>query len=201
MVERYPVPRPALREALLNALIHRDYMTPAPIQIRVYDHKLMLWNPATLPEGWTADTLLATHTSQPFNPDIANAFFRAGEIEAWGRGIERICAACREAGAPLPRLHFIGNALLTEFSFSDEYLRLMATAPPEVSTKTPTKTPTKTAERVLSLLGGQPALTLNEAAVILKMSPSAVARAAKKLREEGRLRYVGPQKGGHWEIM
>jgi ATP-dependent DNA helicase RecG len=115
-VERYPVPRLALREALLNALIHRDYMIPAPIQIRVYDHKLMLGNPATLPEGWTEDTLLSLHTSQPYNPDIANAFFRAGEIEAWRRGIERIVEACREAGTPEPRFRFIGSAMLTEFS-------------------------------------------------------------------------------------
>ena len=89
-VERFPVPREALREAVLNAVVHRDYMVPAPIQIRVYDDRLVLVNPAVLPEGWTQESLLAPHYSQPFNPDIANTFFRAGEIEAWGRGIERI---------------------------------------------------------------------------------------------------------------
>jgi ATP-dependent DNA helicase RecG len=184
-------------------------MIPAPVQIRVYDHKLMIWNPATLPEGWTESDLLAPHNSRPLNPDIANTFFRAGEIEAWGRGIERIFEACREAGTPPPRLRFSGSDLLTEFAFSDEYLQLMAgtraeagkKTPAETPMKAPMKTPTKTEEAIISLLIAQPMLTLSEAAVILRKSSSAVARAARKLREEGRLRYVGPQKGGHWEVL
>jgi ATP-dependent DNA helicase RecG len=93
-VETFPVPRAALREALLNALVHRDYAVTAPVQIRVYEDRLRMWNPAVLPEGWTLDTLLGAHSSSPYNPAIANAFFRAGEIEAWGRGVERIFAAC-----------------------------------------------------------------------------------------------------------
>ncbi|MDR3320091.1 MAG: hypothetical protein LBS77_04005 [Desulfovibrio sp.] len=75
-VERYPVPRPALREALLNALIHRDYMTSAPIQIRIYDHKLMIWHPATLPEIWTEGYLLVPHASWPFKRHCQRLFSR-----------------------------------------------------------------------------------------------------------------------------
>ena len=124
-VERFPVPREALREAVLNALVHRDYAVPAPVQIRVYDDRLVMWNPATLPEGWTQETLLNPHQSQPPNPDIANTFFRAGEIEAWGRGVERIFAACREAGTPKPRLRLETGGLWTEFPFGKAYLALL----------------------------------------------------------------------------
>lgn len=73
-----PVPRAALREALLNALVHRDYAVGAPVQIRVYADRLKIWNPAVLPEGWTLAKLLGEHASQPFNPAVANVFFRAG---------------------------------------------------------------------------------------------------------------------------
>ena len=59
----------------------------------------------------------------------------------------------------------------------------------------------KTSAQILNLLREQPRLTLAEAATVLGKSQSAIARSAKKLREEGRLRYVGPQKGGHWKIM
>ena len=79
---------------MLNAIVHKDYSSGIPIQISVYENKIVMWNPATLPEGWTQVTLLGPHQSQPPNPDIANPFFRTGEIEAWGRGIERIFAAC-----------------------------------------------------------------------------------------------------------
>ncbi|MFW6012322.1 MAG: ATP-binding protein, partial [bacterium] len=65
--------------------------------------------PSELPEGWSIDKLLGRHPSQPFNPDVANTFFRSGDIEAWGRGIQRILAACRAAGTPEPRIEVDGR--------------------------------------------------------------------------------------------
>ena len=85
--ETLPTPVEALREAVLNAVAHRDYAHSAPIQIRVYDHRIALWNPGSLPLDWTLDKLMGTHASVPHNPAIANALFRAGMVEAWGRGI------------------------------------------------------------------------------------------------------------------
>ena len=80
--ESYPVPLAALREALLNAVVHKDYASATAIQISVYPDKLMIWNPGHLPESWTLDKLMSKHASCPFNPDIANTFFRAGLIES-----------------------------------------------------------------------------------------------------------------------
>ena len=124
-VETFPVPRAALREALLNALVHRDYAVTAPVQIRVYENRLRIWNPAVLPEGWTLDTLLGAHSSSPYNPAIANAFFRAGEIEAWGRGVERIFAACAAAGTPKPLLRYQPFDMWMEFPFDPAYLKVL----------------------------------------------------------------------------
>lgn len=52
--------------------------------------------------GWTAETLMKRHQSRPYNPAIANTFFRAGYIESWGRGIQKICDTCKDYGIPLP---------------------------------------------------------------------------------------------------
>ncbi len=123
-IETYPVPDPALREALLNAVVHKDYGSGIPIQISVYSDKLMIWNPGQLPPDWTVERLLEKHASEPFNPDVANAFFRAGKIEAWGRGIERIMTACKEAGVPVPILRYEATGLWTVFPFSDEQINL-----------------------------------------------------------------------------
>jgi ATP-dependent DNA helicase RecG len=90
--------------------------------ICVYEDKLSVWNPAVLPHGWTVEKLRGDHPSIPFNPDIANTFFRAGEIEAWGRGIHRIYEACSDANVPEPHLNFETGELLVEFPFSPEYL-------------------------------------------------------------------------------
>ncbi|MDR2391027.1 MAG: transcriptional regulator [Planctomycetota bacterium] len=201
-VERFPTHRAALREALLNAVVHRDYANPAPTQIRSYADRLLIWNPAALPEGWTETTLLETHASCPFNPDIANAFFRAGEIEAWGRGIERIFAACREAGNPIPKFRFDGTGLWTKFPFSADYvqaLRFGIVQAPGRMNRTRVKTRVKTDAVLLKLLSEQPALSLVEAAKILSKNTTTIERAARKLRVEGRLRRVGPKNGGHWE--
>ena len=124
-VETYPVPEPALREAVLNAVLHKDYAVGAPIQISVYDDKLMIWNPAQLPAKWTVAKLKQKHASHPFNPDLANVFFRAGEIEAWGRGIERMCAECRAAGFAEPAFTYDQTGLWVTFVFSSGYRKLI----------------------------------------------------------------------------
>lgn len=136
-VETFPVPRAALREALLNALVHRDYAVTAPVQIRVYENRLRIWNPAVLPEGWTLDTLLGAHSSSPYNPAVANAFFRAGEIEAWGRGVERIFAACEAAGSPKPVLRYTPYDMWTEFAFDEAYLKVLRAGQRQVERITP----------------------------------------------------------------
>lgn len=102
-IETYEYPKEALREALLNAVTHKDYSGGAPIQIRVYDDKIMIWNEGRLPENWTIEKLLQNHSSRPNNPDIANAFFRSGYVESWGRGISKIEEQCIAAGLPTPQ--------------------------------------------------------------------------------------------------
>ncbi|MEA3287109.1 MAG: ATP-binding protein [Candidatus Marinimicrobia bacterium] len=119
-VETFPVPEEALREAILNAVAHKDYSSGAPIQISVYSDKIMIWSSGQLPAGWTVATMLAKHESLPYNPDIANVFSLAGMIEAWGRGIERIFAACKSAGIPDPELKHESTGLWVTFYFVAE---------------------------------------------------------------------------------
>jgi ATP-dependent DNA helicase len=114
-VETYEYPKEAVREALLNAIAHKDYAGLTPIQIRVYKDKLMIWNEGTLPENWTVEKLLSSHSSRPYNPDIANAFFRSGYIESWGRGISIMAALCEEQGLPKPSYNIDGSDFWIEF--------------------------------------------------------------------------------------
>ncbi len=101
-VEKYPFPKSAVREALLNAIAHKNYATLTPVQIRVYDESLVISNDCVFPEDWTLDDLLKQHKSRPYNPLIANAFYRAGFIESWGRGIQKIKEGCEEYNCPEP---------------------------------------------------------------------------------------------------
>lgn len=66
--------------------------------------------------GWTAETLLESHSSKPFNPDIARVFYRAGYIESWGRGIQKICDACKNLGSDLPEYIVHGDNIMVKFA-------------------------------------------------------------------------------------
>jgi len=127
-IETYEYPEGALREALLNAVAHKDYAGSTPIQISVYADKIMFWNFGQLPENWTPEMLQKKHPSIPYNPDIANAFFRSGYVEAWGRGIEKINEQCVAAGLPLPLIYYGSSGCWVEFrknTHSAEKLREM----------------------------------------------------------------------------
>lgn len=102
-IEKGEYPVAAIREMLLNALVHRNYMG-APIQIRVYDDKISIWNEGTLPDGLTLDALKRSHSSRPRNPIIADVCFKGGYIDAWGRGTIKIIDACKQADLPEPEM-------------------------------------------------------------------------------------------------
>lgn len=124
-VEKLEYPKAALREALLNAIAHKDYSGGVPIQISVYSDKIILWNEGQLPENWTVKNLLEKHASRPYNPDIANALFRGGYIESWGRGTLKIIKECQQAGIPEPVFRYDSSDISVEFKkdvYNEEYL-------------------------------------------------------------------------------
>lgn len=110
-IETYPFEYDAVREGIYNALVHNVYMTGTPIQIRIDEHSIEISNSCILPEDWTVDSLMESHKSEPYNPSIANVFYRMGYIENWGRGIEKIVAACERLGAPRPEYKVIGYGI------------------------------------------------------------------------------------------
>jgi ATP-dependent DNA helicase RecG len=109
-VEGWEYPYEAIREVILNAVVHRDYMG-APIQISVYDNKLIVWNEGFLPDNLTIEDLKKKHSSRPHNPYLASAFFKGGLIEAWGRGMIKIMNECKKAGLPEPVIENISGGI------------------------------------------------------------------------------------------
>jgi ATP-dependent DNA helicase RecG len=125
-VEKYEYPKDAIREALLNAVSHKDYSGGVPIQISVYNDKIIFWNEGQLPDNWTIEKLLTKHPSKPYNPDIANALFRSGYIESWGRGTLKMINECIQFGIPKPKYFYDMSGFWVEFRkdvFDMEYLK------------------------------------------------------------------------------
>jgi ATP-dependent DNA helicase RecG len=124
-IEKHEYPVPAIREMLLNALIHRTYMG-AFVQIRVYDDKISIWNDGKLPDGIDLEKLKQPHSSKPRNLIIADVCFKGGLIDAWGRGTVKIIETCLEAGLPEPELvERDGGFLVTLFkdNLTEEQLK------------------------------------------------------------------------------
>ena len=102
-IEKGEYPVAAVREMLLNALVHRSY-SGAAIQIRVYEDKINIWNEGTLPSELTLDLLKKQHPSIPRNPIIADVCYKGGFIDTWGRGTLKIINSCKEAELPEPEI-------------------------------------------------------------------------------------------------
>jgi ATP-dependent DNA helicase RecG len=84
-------------------------------------NKVLIYNDGRLPENWTVDDLLSPHTSKPYNPLIASAFFRSGQIEAWGCGIEKITDACKEWNMPEPFFRVRPNEVMIGFNIESQF--------------------------------------------------------------------------------
>ena len=111
--ETLEIPKEALREILYNAIAHKDYAGP-DIQMHVYDDHIEVWNEGELPEGYTEETLMGRHSSKPRNRNIANAMFKAGFIDTWGRGYMKIREGFEAAELPMPRVqNFCGGVEVT----------------------------------------------------------------------------------------
>ena len=109
-------PEAAIRESLLNAICHKDYSSGVPIQISVYYDHIVFWNSGALPEQIPLNKLFQKHSSIPFNPDIANTFFRSGDIEAWGRGYRKILNSVLEHKLLPPQIEMMEGLMLTYYA-------------------------------------------------------------------------------------
>jgi ATP-dependent DNA helicase RecG len=115
-------PLEAIREVIANALLHRDYLRPVNVQIKVYDDKLWFYNVGGLPEEWDTEKLLSLHSSIPRNPTIFNIFYLAGIVESVGSGIERIMEALKDAKLPEPKFE-VSHSEFTLWFMKDIYTK------------------------------------------------------------------------------
>ena len=114
------------REILLNAIVHKDYSSYNPIQISVYEDKIYIWNDGEMPSGLdSTDKLFMKHSSKPYNPKLADVFFKSGMIEAWGRGFDKIREACAKYDAPLPEYNISASGIMVLCKACDKYLELL----------------------------------------------------------------------------
>jgi len=198
-IEQLEVPEESLREAIFNSIIHKDYRG-APIQLSVYNDKLILWNEGHLPEDFTIETLLGKHPSRPYNKNIADVFFKAGFIEAWGRGISKIINGFTKANLPAPVFQTTMGGILVTI----KRVAVMMNEPKEQVNVTEDVTVSVTENRlesVLRLIKNDNAITTTKLAQLLNVTRRTIARDIENLKSAGKIRRIGSDKNGFWQIV
>ena len=175
-------------------------MYGVPIQIRIEDEQLIISNQCVFPEGWTVETLMEPHDSVPYNPDIANVFYRAGYIEHWGRGIEKICDECRELGGEPPRYELLGHGLRVFFKALESALIDQPKAPKAHSAKSDGTMNDTLALKIIEVIRSKPDITLDKLSAETGIARRTLVRYMNDFKETGRIERVGGKRYGHGEI-
>ena len=124
--ETYMLPVGMIRELLLNPINHKQYEKGIPIQISVFEDHIELFNVGIWPESIPVDdALYQRHESLPYNPKVADVFYRAGEIESWGRGFLKVRLECEKVNARLPELNKTGNGITVKAFACEQYANIL----------------------------------------------------------------------------
>ncbi len=196
--EKWLYPPDAIREALANALAHRDYASPGKVQVRIFDDRLEVWNPGLLPPPLTLDKLKGKHDSIPRNPLIAKAFFWIKLAEDVGSGTSKIIQWCKEWGLPEPTYEEAGGSFVTVF-----HNPKMEEAHGKVEIRGGEKVGERLSlnqQKILEIISQDSTISALQLAKMVGISQRKIEENIAKLKTQGRLKRVGPDKGGHWEV-
>ena len=217
--ETLEIPKEALREILYNAVTHKDY-TGAHIQMHVYADCIEVWNDGELPAGYTEATLMGDHSSRPRNPKIANAMFRAGFIDTWGRGYKKIRSGFTAAGMPIPRVeNFCGGVRVTiERTKFMEMTNVTDNVTDNVTSVTSDVTSvvsdvasdvgslsvvqlTDRQREICKLIKGNSFISAQQMSVVLSVVKRTVERDLADMQKKGIIIREGNTSAGHWVIL
>jgi len=185
-IEELEYPEDALREAILNAIIHKDY-TGVHIQMSIYDDRIILWNPGTLPFQLNIDELKQKHPSIPRNKLIADIFFKAGFIEAWGRGIDKIVVGFLKANLPEPIFENYANGIqITMYKDLNKDLNNIELNGNQME--------------ILDHLIKNKKVTQAELSQLIGINEKNIRNNIKKLKELNLIERVGNTRTGYWKV-
>jgi len=156
----------------------------------------------------SVEKLFGKHSSDPFNPKLAQVFFKSGLIEAWGRGFDKIKAGCEEYGGELPGYDLSANGAMVLCKACPEYLKLLENnvemageSAGKSEGKTEGKRSGRSCDKILKVLSREPTLTREALAIQLGLSLSRVENVIRELRTGGKLVREGSSRNGRWKVV
>ena len=219
--QTYDLPKDAVREAIVNAVAHRNYFSNASVEVRLFSDRLEVWNPGEMPEGLPLSWLYSEHPSLPFNSLLADPLYLVRYIERAGTGIGVIVDGCKELGLVSPKFE-IRNGFFVVTLYRQGHPEENKTGV-KTGKKTGVKTGVKTSKKtgvkiggrivagkrsclktsdaILELMRVNPMISYVMLAKMLDREQSSIIWQIARLKKRGQIRRIGPRKGGHWEVI
>ena len=199
--EIFEYPLPALREIVLNAVIHRDYMSPIDIQIKIFDNYITFYNPGTLYGDLTvADLKKDNYQAIARNKLIAEAFYLTGDIEKYGSGFVRIRQGIKEY--PTMKMEFaeVASGFLWTVSYTKQRVSLVDDKVTDRVTDKVTDKVTDNQALIVQFISENSKISTQMLSEKLKISQRKIKENIAKLKEIGLIERIGSAKGGYWKI-
>lgn len=214
--EKWDYPLDAIREIVINAIVHRDYRDSSDSVFKIFKDRIEFYNPGRLPEGLSVEKLLSgDYTSTIRNKKIAEIFKEADLIEKYGSGIARILDGFERHGSPTPKFEEIGNGFrATAFKeiinddrendrindrVNDRVNDWVKDHSPTYNEKDTLK-PWEKETLLIQKIEKNPSITAVELSRILNINERSVRRYLSKLKKEGKLKRIGSAKRGTWKV-
>ena len=190
--EIYEYPSEAVREAVINSVMHKDYFEHGHNNIlKFFPDRIQIENIWAKPK-----VFILGETIFRRNQVIADLFSRIHFGEKIGSGMERIREYCKAENAPFPNIHFTETHFYVIFKPSRKYLKLAGK-----DQEATQKSSQKSSQKIMGLIQQNNYITIREMSAVLKISGRAVIKNLNKLKSDGILKRIGPDKGGYWEVM
>ncbi|MBI5064929.1 putative DNA binding domain-containing protein [Candidatus Woesearchaeota archaeon] len=189
--ESWEIPIEALREAVLNALIHRDYRKNSFVCLKIHDESITISNPGKLPAEIKIKDLYKEHDSELRNPLIAKIFFLTGYIDTWGKGTINIINLLKENKLSLPT--FEENQGNFKIKFKREYFSERAEEKFGEGSE-------RSSEKIIALIKENKHINARQMARIIGISQRAVEKQLAILKDKKIIKRIGPDKGGYWQV-
>jgi ATP-dependent DNA helicase RecG len=193
--EKWDYPLAALREAVVNAIVHRDYTDPGNIQIRIFDDRLELWSPGLLPKELNIKTLLVENRSIPRNRGLAKIFHDIGFIEGWGTGFQRMIEGCATNGNPKPEFKEMTGAFVVKFTRRPASEGINEGTSEGINGGT-----SEGINMILEFIRKNPGKRVVEIAVATNIPSKTIERWIGKLKEQGKITFSGARKTGGYFV-
>ena len=217
----YEIPKEVITEAIVNAVVHRDYASGGSVQVMLFADRLEVWNPGRLPPPLTIEKLRVPHESIPGNPLLARAMYLVKYIEQMGTGTLDMIERCGTAGLQEPEFEAVGEFVIrirraalagqpVVFTDRAEVERNSSGTTQETrgttqectrETRGTTQETRTTRERILALLSAEPEITRRRLAERIGITADGVKYHLTRLRAAGVIQHVGATKTGRWEVL